>query len=154
MADEVRYFAMFADDGTRLFTLAADGMPYTVADILNEYPRAIEISAEDQAKFMNGWRRDPATGVLLEPVDTRDMAEMKRARLDEVEQREARALALTADQVIECLETGRSVPQALRDERAAIRTQAGEYRQAIANAETGAELDAITVEFAVTGGDT
>ena len=149
----VRYFAMFADDGTRLFTMAADGLPYTVADVLSEYPRAVEITAEEQAKFMNGWRRDPATGALVEPVDTRDLAEVRRAKLDEVERRESRALLLTADQVLECMETGRTLPQSLLDERALIRTQAGEYRQAIANAETGDELDQLSIEFTVTGGD-
>lgn len=53
----MRYFATFADTGERLMTLVADGLPLTVSDIITQYPRAIEISEEDQKLYMQGYIR-------------------------------------------------------------------------------------------------
>ena len=147
---EVRYFAVFTDDGHRAFTLVADGMPMSAADVLQAYPRAVEVTAEEQAQLMNGWTR-AASGRLVPPADDRVLEDVRRHLLDEVERREARALALTVDQVLECMERGEPVPTALRAERADLRSQAAAMRQAIGEASTLAQLDAVSIVFTGTG---
>ena len=151
VTDETRYFVMFTDDGHRMFTLVADDMPMTTADVLSQYPRAVEVTAEEQALLMNGYRRHPSTGVMLPPEDDRDAADLRRRRLDEVERRESIALNITADQVLECIETDVPIPAALKAERQSIRDHAGDLRRQLANAETLADLDAVDVLFTVTG---
>ena len=78
----MRYFATFADTGERIMTFVADGMPFTVADILSQHPQAIEISEEDQALYMQGYVR----GRNGKPVKTSSSVPVEQAKQSKINQ--------------------------------------------------------------------
>lgn len=53
----MKYFAEFTTEGERITTYVADGMPDTEETILLKHPKAVEISEEDQKKYLNGYIR-------------------------------------------------------------------------------------------------
>lgn len=58
----MKYFAEFNNLGERIAGYVADGMPYSEADIQEQFPNAEEISVEDQEKYVTGrYIRDKVT---------------------------------------------------------------------------------------------
>ena len=63
----MKYFAEFDGNGERKAGYVADGMPYSEEDIREQFPQAVEISAEDQALYVsNNYIRAPETGKPVE----------------------------------------------------------------------------------------
>ena len=50
----MKYFAEFNSAGERTAGYVADGMPYTEADIRDQFPNAVGISEEDQNLYVTG----------------------------------------------------------------------------------------------------
>ena len=80
----VRYFAEFTIEGKRITTYVADGMPYTAEEIMLDHPQAIEISAEEQSLYLQGYIR----GINGKPqkvvTDEEMLDEAKKRKIEEV----------------------------------------------------------------------
>ena len=97
----MRYFATFADDGSRIATYVADGMPLTVSDIIEQYPNAIEITAEDQAKYVAGYVRG-RNGTPIMPVNR--LEDVKQMKIDEIQAIAREKLLVTDHDIVEYFE--------------------------------------------------
>jgi hypothetical protein len=77
----MRYFAIFSDSGERINTFVADNMPLSVTDIMSQYPQAIEITEDDQKKYMNGYIRG-VNGRPIEKENTLTLSEIKTEKIN------------------------------------------------------------------------
>jgi hypothetical protein len=90
----MKYFAKFDAVGERIAGYAADGMPYTEADIREQFPAAVEITADEQKIYVTGnYIRDSETGTPVEkPTYVPTLAEQKSAKLQQIDSRTATAI--------------------------------------------------------------
>ena len=125
----MRYFATFADDGSRIATYVADSMPLTVSDIMEKYPEAIEITAEDQSKYVAGYIRGRNGSPIL-PKSKLD--DVKQAKIDEISAIAREKLVVTDHDIVEYFELRNMTEfeyKTLKNKRQAIR----DYRDGLIN---------------------
>ena len=100
----VRYFAEFTIEGKRLTTYVADGMPYTAEEIMLEHPQAIEISAEEQSLYLQGYIR----GINGKPqkvvTDEEMLDEAKKRKIEEIKMMAKSKLVETDHDIVEYFE--------------------------------------------------
>ena len=148
----VRYFAVFADDGHRLYTVVADGMPYTVNDVLTANPTAVEVTPEEQLKLMNGWTRGPG-GVLNPPEPWVDPRTFEQKRVDAVQairQKALETISASDHELLEYLEKdepGNVQFEQLKLRRQDVRNALVQIVDQLMDAETEEELNAVNLDF-------
>ena len=100
----VRYFAEFTIEGKRITTYVADGMPYTAEEIMLNHPQAIEISAEEQSLYLQGYIR----GINGKPqkvvTDEEMLDEAKKRKIEEIKMMAKSKLVETDHDIVEYFE--------------------------------------------------
>lgn len=144
---DIRYFVIFNAAGERQQTVVADGMPLGVADVLTKYPNAVEVSPADMLNVVNGWTMS-ANGQLTPPLVV--LADVKAARIVEVERLARVAIAASDHELLEYYET-KSLTDAevgaLKVKRQAIRNRRDALVQDIDSQLTVAKVNAVVVTF-------
>lgn len=143
----IRYFVVFNAAGARQQTIVADGMPLSVADVIAQYPTAVEVSADDQLKLMSGWTMSPL-GQLAAPVVT--LADAKAARIAEVQRLARVKFAETDHDLIEYYDVNDLSDAelgALKVKRQAVRNTRDALVAAIESQVTVAKVNAIVIDF-------
>lgn len=100
----VRYFAEFTMEGKRITTYVADGMPYTAEEIMIEHPQAIEISAEEQSLYLQGYIRGLNGKPQKVETDEETLQKLKEQKIEEIKMMAKAKLIETDHDVVEYFE--------------------------------------------------
>ena len=100
----VRYFAEFTMEGKRITTYVADGMPYTAEEIMIEHPQAIEISAEEQSLYLQGYIRGLNGKPQKVETDEETLQKLKEQKVEEIKMMAKAKLIETDHDVVEYFE--------------------------------------------------
>lgn len=102
----MRYFAEFSMAGERLYTYAADGMPYTAEDIMLQHPQAIEISEEDLKLYLQGYVRGANGKPFFKEIESEvdDLEMVRKAKVEEIQYLAKQKLMETDHNIVEYLE--------------------------------------------------
>ena len=102
----IRYFAEFATNGERLITYVADGMPDTAESIMLNHPKAVEITEDEQALYLNGYIRGlngkPQLKTIMEGETQIEV--VRRDKIAEIRQMAKNKLMETDHDIVEYLE--------------------------------------------------
>lgn len=142
----VRYFAEFTMEGKRITTYVADGMPYTAEEIMIEHPQAIEISAEEQSLYLQGYIRGLNGKPQKVETDEETLQKLKEQKVEEIKMMAKAKLIETDHDVIEYFELKNLTDEEyenLKQQRQLIR----DYRDKLIfnanNSESAEELEQI-----------
>jgi len=142
----VRYFAEFTMEGKRITTYVADGMPYTAEEIMIEHPQAIEISAEEQSLYLQGYIRGLNGKPQKVETDEETLQKLKEQKIEEIKMMAKAKLIETDHDVIEYFELKNLTDEEyenLKQQRQLIR----DYRDKLIfnanNSESAEELEQI-----------
>lgn len=97
----MRYFAEFNEQGERITTYIADGMPYTVSDILEKFPNAIEITEQEQQKYMLGYIRGKKGHITKQEEIEEDIESIRQRKIKEVKNKALNRLLETDHLIVE-----------------------------------------------------
>lgn len=142
-----RYFAVFNNKGERIESYVADNMPLTVADIYQQHPNVIEVSAENWEKILLGYTRNENGTYTLNDIPLETLKEQK---INLVKQLTKQKLIETDHDVLEYIEnneTNSSNYALLRLERQTIRNKCEELIKKINNCSLKIELDTINIDI-------
>lgn len=142
----VRYFAEFTMEGKRITTYVADGMPYTAEEIMIEHPQAIEISAEEQSLYLQGYIRGLNGKPQKVETDEETLQKLKEQKVEEIKMMAKAKLIETDHDVVEYFELKNLTDEEyenLKQQRQLIR----DYRDKLIfnanNSESAEELEQI-----------
>lgn len=83
----MKYFAEFDTAGNKTAGYAADGMPYTEADIRTLFPNAVETSEEDFVLYTAGYIRRADGKPVPKPPYVPSLDELKAAKWTEIKEK-------------------------------------------------------------------
>lgn len=81
----MKYFARFNENGERIETHAADGMPYSYTELKN-MAEFVELSEEEYQMYCAGCVRDAETGKPTELPSITNFKELQKAKLAEIDE--------------------------------------------------------------------